>query len=59
MNKLKEMRKKSGKRQIDVAKELGVSKCALWYYETEQRKLSLDMAKKIAKIYGCTIDDLV
>ena len=58
MNKLQTLRKQSGMKQKEVAAALGVSRAALWYYETGGRKLSLDMAAKLAGLYGVSVDEL-
>ena len=59
MNNLQTLRKQSGMKQKDVAAALGVSRVALWYYETGARKLTLDMAAKIAGVYGVSVDELL
>ena len=59
MNNLQTLRKQSGMKQKDVAAALGVSRVALWYYETGGRKLTLDMAVKVAGVYGVSVDELL
>jgi transcriptional regulator with XRE-family HTH domain len=41
-----------------VAAALGLSRVAIRYYETCGRKLTLDMAAKVAGVYGVSVDEL-
>jgi putative transcriptional regulator len=59
MIRLKTLRKASGMKQKDIAAALGISRGALWYYEKGERKLSFDMAIKLAKVYNVSVADLV
>jgi putative transcriptional regulator len=59
MNRLKTLRKASGMKQKDIAAALSISRGALWYYEKGKRKLSFDMAIKLAKVYNVSVADLV
>lgn len=54
--KLRELRKKEGWTQEEVAKKLGVSKQTYSHYENENRKPSLDTIRQLAKIYQVDID---
>lgn len=56
--KLKSLRIKKGYSGIYMAKELGI--CKMYYYQIEKRKrrLSYDMAIKIAKIFDMKPDEL-
>ena len=56
--KLKLEREKSGLSYEKMAKRLGISKCFYWQLENRKRKLSYEMAKKIAKIFSLKPDDL-
>lgn len=59
MNKLQALRQQSGIKQKKVAFDLGVSRATLWNYENGKRKLTFDIALKLAKIYGVSVADLV
>ena len=59
MNRLKTVRQNSGLKQKEVASALGISRGTLWCYEKGERKLSFDMAVKLAKIYGCSVEDFI
>src|SRR5690606_2874751 len=56
--KLRELRKIEGWTQEQVAKKLGVSKQTYSHYENEKRKPSLDMIKKLAKVYQVNLDSV-
>lgn len=59
MNKLVELRKKSGLVRRELAEKLGVSKAAIAMWETGKRKPNVIMLKKLAKVLGCTTDQLL
>lgn len=42
----------------DMAKKLNISKCFYWQIEHKKRRLSYDMAKKIATIFKVKPDDI-
>lgn len=56
---LREMRLEVGLRQVDVAKKLKVDQTAVSNWEVGRRKPRKPIAKKLAKLYGCTVDDLL
>jgi len=56
---LKKYRKEAGMIQKDVADELKISLQAYKHYEAGRRVPSLEMAGKIADVFGIKIDDLV
>lgn len=58
INKLQTVRKASKMKQKDIAAALGVSRGTLWHYEKGKRKLPFNMAVKLAKIYGVSVDEL-
>lgn len=58
MEKLKELRKKQKYSLIDMAKLLNISKTFYWQIENQKRRLSYDMAIKIADVFGLKPDDL-
>lgn len=58
MNKLKEIRTQKKYRQIDLAREIGVTRQAYGCYERGTAKPPLDKAKKLADIFGYSIEDI-
>lgn len=52
-------RKKAGLSQAAVAKELDVSDAAVCMWETGKTHPRTALLPKIAKLFGCTIDDLL
>lgn len=55
---LKELREKANLSYDDMAKILGISKSYYWQIEHRNRRLSYDMAKKIASIFNLKPDDI-
>lgn len=49
MEKLKEIRKKAGLTQKQIAKVIGISKSSYGHYEIGRRKLPVEIAKDIGK----------
>ncbi|MEG0826413.1 MAG: helix-turn-helix transcriptional regulator [Bacilli bacterium] len=58
MNLLKEIRKKNNYSMQHMANLLKISKTFYWQLETRNRRLSYDMAIKIAEIFLLKPDDL-
>lgn len=58
MEKLKKLRKEKNYALNDMAKLLNISKTFYWQLESEKRRLSYDMAIKIADIFSLKPDDL-
>lgn len=56
---LKEFRARAGLRQIDVAKKLNVTPMAVSNWENGLNKIARKYHKKLAKLYGCTVDELL
>ena len=52
MNKLKELRNQSERRQADIAEEAGLSREYLSALENGRKKLSIPAARSLAKVYG-------
>lgn len=48
-----------GLTQSESAKAIGISKNTLSGYETGKTMPKLDVAIKMAELYGCTLDDLI
>jgi putative transcriptional regulator len=58
MNRLKEYRKKEKLKQSFVAEIIGVSQQTFSCYELGTAQPPLDKAKKLADIFGCSIEDI-
>lgn len=58
-DKLKELRKINNLNQVDVAKELGVEQTTYSKYEKERVMPDIFALKKLANLYGITLDQLV
>lgn len=56
--KINEEIQKSGYMKKHVAKELGINPVTLSNYITGKRKISLELAVKLAQILNCKVDDL-
>lgn len=56
MERLKELRKKKGFTQQDVAEALNVERATYAQYELGKRSPNNDMLIKLAKFYGVTVD---
>lgn len=56
---LKRIRENKGVTQADLARELGINRSMLSQIERGTKTLSLPLAKEIADILGCRIEDLV
>ena len=58
-NILFDVRKKKGLSQEEVAEKLGVSRQTISKWETEETVPDIYQAKKLAKIYGLSLDELI
>lgn len=56
---LQKGRMKSGMRQEDAAKELGISRQRLSSWERDGSEPDLEMVMKMAELYGMTLDELL
>ncbi len=56
---LKEMRVSAGLTQKQLAEKLGVLERTISYWESGKRECDFDTLIKIAKCFGCSIDDLL
>lgn len=52
-------RRRAGLLQRQVAEALGVSMGTVAMWDTGRNKPRADMLPKIAKLYGCTVDELL
>ena len=57
-NRIEEIRKERGIRQEEFAKVLGVSRQTISSLETGRYNPSINLAYKIAKYFGMTIEDV-
>lgn len=57
--KLREYRERVGLRQVDVAKKLNVNQTAVSKWENGGNPISRKYQKKLAKLYGITVDELL
>lgn len=57
--RLKETRLKHGKKQPDVAAVLGIGVPAYSMMESGQREINGSKLVKLAKYYGCSVDELL
>ena len=55
----KYQRKKAGLTQMEAAKSLGVSDAAVAQWETGETMPNAKRLPEIAKLYGCTVDELL
>ncbi len=51
-------RRENKLRQADVAEKLLISKQSYYLKETGKRDFTITEAKRLARIYGCTLDEL-
>lgn len=56
---LKDLRKKKGMSQTDVARALGISRQAYNFYENEKRDPDTAMVKTLAEFFGVSTDYLL
>lgn len=55
----KTMRIKAGKTVLDVQKALDVSDATVYYWENGTTKPTVNNLLKLAKLYDCSVDDLL
>lgn len=58
MEKLKKLRRKKGYTGAEIARRCGISKSFYWQIENDDRRLSYDLAFKIAEIFETTPDKI-
>ena len=56
---LKEHRESAGLLQVEVARKLGVEQSAISYWENGKTRIAKKHRKKLAKLYGCSVEDLI
>ena len=58
MNRMSVLRKSADMKQVDVAKELGIDTSTVAKWETGASMPRADKLPILAKLYGCSIDQL-
>lgn len=58
-NRFRELRERRDLSQEEVAKVLGVNRTAVVKWETGANKPRLDKVVELAKLFRCTVDDLL
>lgn len=51
-------RKERKLKQSEIAETIGISKQSYYLKETGQRDFTITEAKRLAKVYNCTLNDL-
>ena len=57
--KIKEMRKRSGMTQKEVAQQIGVTQGAVWQWESGMLMPTAVNLQKLAATLNCTVDELL
>lgn len=57
-NRIKELRKKLGVRQEDIAKAVGVTRQTINAIENEKYNPTLELAMRLAKLLNTTVEEL-
>lgn len=57
--KIKEMRKRSGMTQEEVAQQIGVTQGAVWQWESGMVMPTAVNLQKLAATLNCTVDELL
>ncbi len=55
---IKKRREEKGLTQAELAKEVGCDRTNITHYEIGNKVPTVPMGKAIAKVLGCTVDDL-
>lgn len=56
---IRDLRTAKGLTQVDVARELGIDQANISAYENGKWMPRRSTAKKLAKIYGCTVEEIM
>lgn len=56
---MRERRMMAGLRQVDVAKKMDVDQAAVSKWENGETRPSRKYHKKLAKLYNCTVEELL
>lgn len=57
-NRIKELRRKKGLRQEDVARKLGVTRQTIIAIENDKYNPTLELAMKLARLLDITVEEL-
>lgn len=57
--KLRKLRKKNGLTQLELSEKLGIGQSTIGMYESNIRKPSYEVIKKIANYFNVTVDYLI
>jgi len=57
--RIKQLRKDRNMNQIDLAEKTGISRVSIGFYERNERLPSVDLAARIAKALGVSLDDIM
>jgi len=57
-NKIKELRKQTGLRQEDIARELGVTRQTINAIENNKYNPTLELAMKLAKLFKTPVEEI-
>lgn len=58
-NRLRELRKRAGLTQVELADRAGISQAAISQVENDSRPLTVDWMRIFARILDCTVADLL
>ena len=59
MKSIQAHREQLGITQTELARKIGVSQPAVAYWESGARTPNVYILKKMAEIFGCSVDDLI
>lgn len=59
MSKIQRRRKKAGMTQVELAERLSVSEITVQKWESGERIPRVPKLKKLAKLFGCGVEDLI
>lgn len=56
---IKEMRQRNSWTQEELAEKIGIKQSMVAQIERGTKTLTVPLGKEIAKVFGCTLDDLI
>ena len=57
-NRVRELRNKHGISQTELAQAVGTTKRTIYAVETENSDIHISLAERLAKYFGCSLDDM-